>query len=259
MQEVKRYQKIYGQNNFIRKEYEVFLKNIISRNNLKKVSTYDLALIDIAYTIIYFGVTKNGEILVRNNFTKKYRDDFFYNLLRFIKLKPNRGNKQSFEVWHKFNSLPLKELISVFESIIKNRKNKSFQSKIEGINLLDNYKKIKFYGGHQHRLGHYYRHLFQTFKFLSIQTILTDEEKYFFAKTLRAQLSNYEQSMLFINSISEFGFSWELYPEKHNNNDLKLITTYQLIKNISGQRVLDLHCKFFYKNISFEFDKEYIK
>ena len=42
---------------------------------------------------------------------------------------------------------------------------------------MENYGKLKFYGGHQHRLGHYFRHLFQTYKFLSVQTNIDENDK----------------------------------------------------------------------------------
>lgn len=258
LREVKRYSKIYGTKDFIRKEYKIFLENLINKNDLKKISIYDLAYIDIAYTIIYFGVTKDGEILVKNNFLRKYNDDFFYTLLRFIKLKPNLGYRDNTIAWNKFIALPIGELSIICDLLIKNKNNKLFQYKIEGYDIISNYQKIKFYGGHQHRLGHYYRHLFQTFKYLSLQKIFNTNEKYFFAKTLRAQLSNYEQTLLFVNSISEFGFSWELFPETDDKGkELKLITTYQLIKNMSGKRVLDVDCQTFYKKVNFEFEKKY--
>ena len=68
-------------------------------------------------------------------------------------------------------------------------------------------------------------------------------------------MSNYEQSILFINSISSFGYSWELNPEKDKNgNLLKMITTFQLIKNVTGRRVLDVNYKDFYNKIKFEFE-----
>lgn len=66
----------------------------------------------------------------------------------------------------------------------------------------------KYFEGHQLRLGHYYRHIFQTIDYLNTSkaTFLSDKKQY--AKLLRAQLSTYEQALFFINSISPLGLNW---------------------------------------------------
>lgn len=112
----------------------------------------------------------------------------------------------------------------------------------------------KYYGGHQHRLGHYFRHLFQSYKFLSGQKF-NDREKYFYGKILRAQLSTYEQCIFFINSLSSLGFKWEYDPEKTisaSNERTDLITFYNLIKNVPGQHFLDLLYKSYYPKVQYE-------
>lgn len=75
--------------------------------------------------------------------------------------------------------------------------------------------------GHQSRLGHYYRHLFQSIAYCHKKKI--DIDKYEYIKLIRAQLSNHEQALLFLNSISKLGKPWK---------DEDLIKTYRLIKNI---------------------------
>ncbi|QXP74710.1 putative phage abortive infection protein [Tenacibaculum sp. AHE15PA] len=75
--------------------------------------------------------------------------------------------------------------------------------------------------GHQSRLGHYYRHLFQSIAYCHNKKI--DIDKYEYIKLIRAQLSNHEQALLFLNSISKLGKPWK---------DENLIKTYRLIKNI---------------------------
>ena len=64
------------------------------------------------------------------------------------------------------------------------------------------------FNGHQSVLGHYYRHLYQTIKYIDTREFLTETEKYEFAKTLRAQLSNHEQALLLINSLTPIGRNW---------------------------------------------------
>lgn len=84
-------------------------------------------------------------------------------------------------------------------------------------------RKLKFnpFGGHQSRLGHYYRHLYQTVKYVDNQSI--DINKYEYVKTIRAQLTTHEQALLLINSLTLTGQNWW----KHN-----LIKKYRFVQNI---------------------------
>ncbi|RYZ90661.1 MAG: hypothetical protein EOP06_07640, partial [Proteobacteria bacterium] len=75
--------------------------------------------------------------------------------------------------------------------------------------------------GHQSRLGHYYRHLFQSVTYVDDVEINID--KYEYVKTIRAQLSTHEQALLFINSLSLHGRPWQTS---------KLLVRYRLVKNI---------------------------
>lgn len=73
--------------------------------------------------------------------------------------------------------------------------------------------------GHATQLGHYYRHLFQTVKFILEQKddIIPKPNKYEYIKTLRAQLSIHEQLLLYYNSLSVLGQPW---------NEQELLTEY---------------------------------
>jgi hypothetical protein len=75
--------------------------------------------------------------------------------------------------------------------------------------------------GHQSRLGHYYRHLYQMIRYVDQQSL--DINKYEYVKTVRAQLSTHEQAMLRVNTRTPLGRVWW-------ENDL--ITAYGLVKNI---------------------------
>lgn len=87
------------------------------------------------------------------------------------------------------------------------------------------YPKLKYipFSGHNSRLGHYFRHLYQTVKFIVEQDDNIIKDKYAFIKIIRAQLSNYEQALLYYNSISLFGKPWL---------DEKYLTEWRMIKNI---------------------------
>jgi hypothetical protein len=75
--------------------------------------------------------------------------------------------------------------------------------------------------GHQSRLGHYYRHLYQMLTYIDNQKIRID--KYEFAKTLRAQLTTHEQALLFISCFTPIGKVWW---------DNGLFLRYKFIQNI---------------------------
>src|SRR5690606_14384085 len=102
---------------------------------------------------------------------------------------------------------------------------------------LENIDKLnKYYGGHQYKLGHYFRHLFQTVKYIDEKTILNYDEKYDYMKTLRAQLSTIEQYIVFFNSLSFMGRAWEfdniVDDTSNKHRDKWLITKYNFLKNI---------------------------
>jgi hypothetical protein len=71
-------------------------------------------------------------------------------------------------------------------------------------------KKLLFvpFEGHQSRLGHYYRHLYQAVRYVDQQII--DIDKYEYVKTIRAQLTTHEQALLLLNSLTPIGNDWWL-------------------------------------------------
>ncbi|RZJ92085.1 MAG: hypothetical protein EOO20_03035 [Chryseobacterium sp.] len=81
------------------------------------------------------------------------------------------------------------------------------------------------FDGHSTRLGHYYRHLFQTVSFIvDSENNLTYETKYKYLKLLRAQLSDHEQTLLYYNGLATFGKDWFIR---------EYFSEYRMIKNIS--------------------------
>lgn len=91
--------------------------------------------------------------------------------------------------------------------------------------------------GHNGLLGHYYRNLFHIVKYISSinDRLISEEQKYDYAKLLRAQLSDCEQMLLFYNSISDMGKDWNtpntLSPNMPQHK-MGYIARYLLIKNI---------------------------
>jgi hypothetical protein len=106
----------------------------------------------------------------------------------------------------------------------------------------------KYYNGHQSNLGHYYRHTFMIIKFINEQKMLTYLEKWEYSKLLRTQLSNHEQELFFLNSISILGRDWELnhmVTETKIEENNKFITKLIMIKifmtfNITNSNIMTI-------------------
>lgn len=244
-----------------------YLKCVSSNPQItsRKIDIKQFAQVDITYLIIFFGLSKEDIQTILNLCQNRYKIDFVVKVLDFASLKPKRESDH-WITWERI--MKYKERIQIFEDILNRRKDEKYQPKIE-VNwhveddkwfmfkpfYPDNY--YKYYGGHQFRLGHYYRQIFQTVKFIDKEKYLTDDEKYHYIKILRGQLSNYEQIVFFLNSVSEIGRAWELMkkhnPEKEIKKEKQLITKYHLIKNIPMQYVVGaINLLDYYPEIEYE-------
>ena len=257
--EVKRFSILYPDVQIFKPQYLETLSNIKNENQCK-VSVEDLAYIDIAFSFFYFGVSKESETVLLHKFYNRYNRHFIGTLKVFLQLKPKEEKKKAFKNWKRYMKKTAEEKREIFEDIYRaNQKPNRFSVSNDNQKLYKNLRHYKYYGGHQHRLGHYLRHLFQSYKFISSQTFLGPEEKYFYGKTLRAQLSTYEQFVLFFNSLSSLGMKWEYTFEKENlpentiADDFKLITRYNIIKNLPGSQYYEFKYKKFYQNVMYEF------
>ena len=109
--------------------------------------------------------------------------------------------------------------------------------------------KIVFYGGHQSKLGYYFRHIYRTIKYIDECPYLDFQQKKSYAKMYRAQLTTYEQALFFFNSMSSLGKPWR---EKKENKKC-LIEKYELIKNIPPRFLGEINVKDFYSEMEYEF------
>ena len=124
----------------------------------------------------------------------------------------------------------------------------------------------KYYSGHVRRLGHYYRNIYQTVKYVDDQTFLTPEQKYEYVTHFRAQMSVYEQSVFFFNSLSDLGATWEFnqYSKEYPTNPKKifnklLITKYDLVRNTllnSGEIASGINIADYYPLLNVERNEE---
>ncbi len=224
-----------------------------------------LARIDILYLCVFFGVGNNGSASILSLTVEKYKKDFIGNLLSFIRMKPKVESKL-FEHWWRlktaensfqiFNAIHNKRVDSSYESEYLKLFYFKYKSKLYPFNPFYAGGYEKYYGGHQFRLGHYFRHIFQTVEFIHTQENLKEKAKYDYIKHLRGQFSTDEQIIFFLNSISQLGRRWELENKKDGSSVVvkdHLITHYQLIKNIPANDLKGaITLSEFYPNVDYE-------
>lgn len=186
----------------------------------RKSTFNQIAILDIAYLVVFFGVGLESIPVLRKILKNMYLDEVVDRVIEQFRLIPTQ--------YSRYRTRFL---------------NKNYQYKNKAYD--------KYFGGHQHRLGHYYRHLFQTVNFVDEESDLGMDykKKYQYTKKVRAQLSTYEQSVLFFNSVSQLGRGWELERSLENRH---LITKYNLIKNIPKGFIASNKMDDIYPNISYE-------
>lgn len=259
------------------------VENIYKDDYLAKIRCYclvkpelcllNLARIDITYSIVFFG-TSHPDLQALNRLLSKFYDENFLKLVfRFIRIKPLSDDLTS--KWDIINDigLSLEEIEEAFQLVDDfNSKGTATLQEIlapeepylKAIRELNNIDRLnRYYGGHQYKLGHYFRHLFQTVKYIDEKCILSYQEKYDYIKTLRAQLSTIEQYLVFFNSLSFMGRAWEfeniIDDNLDNNNvDKWLITKYNFIKNIPDLYPFEdvLLINNYYPEVNFEFENK---
>ncbi len=169
------------------REFYVVLDVITTANSLRTNKLSEIDLINISYQCFFFGaVGENSENILIENL-KSY----------------NSNDDLGFT----------KDLITLFAQ------------RQSSIDLTQRFDYLLF-EGHQSRLGHYFRQLFQLVKYIDdkTETILSYLDKTEYIRTLRAQLSTPEQVLFFFNSLSDLGKYWE--KDQSLTENKKLITKY---------------------------------
>jgi len=124
------------------------------------------------------------------------------------------------------------ELIDILLSDLRNRKSK--------------YGDTVYFGGHQIRLAHYFRHLFHTVKFINDNKNVNFVQKFEYIQILRAQFSIYEIAIFFFHSLSDLGESWE---------KRKYVSNYGLIRNLPPEFTKEINPEKYYK-IKYQYDTD---
>ena len=156
----------------------------------RQIDFVELQKLNFAYLIVFFGVSKEGRRVLERFLLRRYDKQFIKKVLDYFEKIPAEWDGD--------------------------------QSRLQ--------KNIhyKYFGGHQHRLGHYFRNLFQAVNYVNDYKPFKGKYniKYNYVKTYRAQFSTYEQSVFFFNSLSDIGQKWELAAMA--DDDSMLITKYNL-------------------------------
>lgn len=260
LNELRKYFNMFSVEQIYEPGYLLDISNKINVD-LTHIRLKSIARINIAYCIVFYGVGDEGYQILEKLFHNKYKPAFYKDLLDYIQMKPIVNSKY-WDIWTKFKGIKKisDRIMHLKEIVILRKKNKKGDSIKNDYYYNNDY--IKYYGGHQHRIGHYYRHLFQTVKYVNSQTGISFKQKYFYVKTLRAQLSTYEQTLLFINSLSILGMPWEFDAEykksrfeflnRKRKKENQLITKYNLIKNVPGEHLFGIYYEHYYPNTKYE-------
>jgi heme/copper-type cytochrome/quinol oxidase subunit 4 len=177
------------------------------KNNSKIKPGFDIKnekiIIDIAYQIFFMGTGDNSD-LIKKSLSELCAEEFIVSLIAFLEKDKEKSRDQK----------PPFELRLNFE--LPDNPNEQIY-------------KVSYtpFAGHISRLGHYFRHLYQSVKFISEQDekVINKEKKQEYAKILRAQLSDYEQLLLFYNINSTLGNAWV-------RGSVNFTKEYRMIKNM---------------------------
>lgn len=117
--------------------------------------------------------------------------------------------------------------------VTKNKQDVQYDINVEVTAILVVNKTSKFlFSPRNSLLGHYFRHLYQTVQFIAREENLQEDEKYNYAKMVRAQLSDFEQALLYYNSLSVMGKKWITPIGIVDIKKMCLIARFRLIKNM---------------------------
>ena len=187
---------------------------------------------DLAYTAIYYGVGPNSTRVLSAALSPQHPKELVDKLIGLME----RAQSEYKRIEAQLNA-PEGSISHVREYLMELRRDLSKQA---GVSYCP-------YDGHQSRLGHYYRHLFQLIKYVKNHAPEGTAREY--ADLVRAQLTNHEQALLCLNAMAKIGSAWIA---------LGYLIEFSLIQNIpesffDPENELDLRKEF--PTIRFEFMK----
>lgn len=182
----------------------------------KKMKYDERKVTKLAYILFFFGA---GEVSDKGSsyYTYDFDSELLEQIFKEIEKCQNKYSSKINNDWEKFEINLFNEGLWEFE--------------------LDYFP----FDGHVAKLGHYFRHLYQTIKLATTHKIFEKsiseyEERYEYVKTLRVQLSNHEQAMIYYNSFFTAGNVWwgdETIEVKNKDGEhLSYFLDYGMIKNL---------------------------
>ncbi len=220
----KAFVRMYDEFVIIYKVVKASIQHFKTDENLKDCKLdYDLNQeVELAYIIFFFGVDE-----IRDKGSKYYTEDFNSSLVDFIIRKLRKCQK-------KYSSKPNNHWVS-------------FKLKVGEETIKFDWDYYPF-DGHSSKLGHYFRHLYQTIKLATTHQVLNFKNnqwlqeynaRYDYVKVLRVLLSNHEQAMIYYNSFFTAGKVWwgdkSIGKKAHWNgheSNLSYFLDYGMIKNL---------------------------
>ncbi len=152
---------------------------------------------------------------------------FFNGLPSIPLLSGNPNDLGEYKMFPDKYNLMLHQTFTKLEELRRNyiTTQESYMFQIGINNVVFLYPKItyKLFCGHNSRLGHYFRGLFQLVSFVVEYNSEIVKNKYSYVKIIRAQLSNHEQLLLYYNALSYLGKPWI---------EKKYLNEWRMIKNI---------------------------
>lgn len=213
--EIKVGNKISGRLAFIEMFYEFRFCYAIIKKILESENPHELGfkkedenkILNLAYFVFFNGTGRNSDKLILKSLEVNIPEDTLINIV--AKIEKDYKSKSTINL----GMGSTKRFIPFKINLINNPNTLEFTPRYNPIN------------GHLSRLPHYFRHLFHIVKMIDKEEGLNDNQKRDYAKTLRAQISDYEQLLLYYNICSSLGEDWI---DPKNN----LIKKYCLLKNI---------------------------
>lgn len=166
---------------------------------------------------------------------------FYSEIKNYRKTKEEEKNQQE-SAWDDYNLLKLAYLFSFYgienfkddwlKDIVSSRGTEDSKTRDNEISEITKHLKNRGFDLKYpafKSIGIYFRQLFQTVTYINDRKELNYREKCQLIKILRVTLNIEEQYLFFINSLSAVGQEWE---KNQTNVNMKLITKYNLIKNL---------------------------
>jgi hypothetical protein len=184
--------------------------------------------IDLAYTAFYYGVGRNSSRVLRAALADTHPSNLVESVV---------ATMEHVQTDYRQGAANLKALAG--RTALSNQ----VRSQLGSLTRLSYCP----FDGHQSRLGHYYRHMYQLVKYAAKHTP-PPSSVIDYVDLLRAQLTNHEQALLCLNSLSKIGSAW---------GQKGYITDYGLIKNIPKNFFnpeTELNLPALFSGIQFEYD-----